>query len=128
MKILVDTSVWSLVLRRKTKELTPAQKACAFVVRELIYRNQVLLIGPIRQEILSGIRDAGMFERLREYLRAFDESEIISNDYDEAAICANRCIAAGIASSAVDMLICAVAIRLDAPILTTDQDFVRYAS
>ena len=33
----------------------------------------------------------------------------------------------GVACSTVDMMLCAIALRLDVPIFTTDPDFTRYA-
>ena len=48
-------------------------------------------------------------------------------DYEEAARASNRCRRVGIATSPVDMLICAVAQRHDWEILTADHDFSRYS-
>jgi predicted nucleic acid-binding protein len=48
-------------------------------------------------------------------------------DFEEAARANNTCRAAGVAGTLVDMLLCAVAARLDAPVFTTDADFTRYA-
>lgn len=127
MKVLVDTSVWSLALRRKRGDLSPSERGVTLLLSELIQAGEALLIGPIRQEILSGIGDAKTFESLRQYLRYFDDEALTADDYEEAAHCYNRCKAAGIAGSGVDMLLCAVAARLDVPILTTDADFYRYA-
>ncbi len=86
-----------------------------------------MLIGPIRQEILSGVRAESAFERLRDHLRAFDDEPLSFHDYEEAARCHNVCRAAGVAGSGVDFLLCAVALRRQAGIFTTDADFTRYA-
>ena len=64
---------------------------------------------------------------LRDYLRAFDESNLDVVDYEEAAHIRNQCRSRGIAGSAIDFLICAAASRRNWQIFTTDQDFVRYA-
>ena len=87
----------------------------------------MLLIGPVRQEILSGVRDDSTFDRLREHLRAFDDEPLNFDDYEEAARCHNVCRRAGVAGSSVDFLLCAVALRRHAEIFTTDVDFRRYA-
>jgi predicted nucleic acid-binding protein len=85
------------------------------------------MLGPIRQELLSGIREEGQFRKLREHLRAFNEHALDMADYEEAAHMNNRCRRRGIAGSAVDFLICAAAHRRRWAILTTDQDFPNYA-
>lgn len=81
------------------------------------------IIGPIRQEILSGIREPAQYEKLRDALRAFPDLELTSADYERAAELFNLCRRNGIQGSNTDFLICAVAERLDLAILTTDQDF-----
>ena len=57
MPALVDTCIWSLALRRRSKELTPSESALREELPELIEEGRVRLLGPIRQEILSGIRE-----------------------------------------------------------------------
>jgi predicted nucleic acid-binding protein len=76
--------------------------------------------------VLSGIREADRFDRLRDYLRAFDEPRLDVRDYEEAAQMHNRCRSKGIAGSAINFLICAVAHRRKWQVFTTDQDFERY--
>ena len=127
MRVLVDTSVWSLALRRNARELSRAERSLAGLLRDLVAEGRVAMVGPIRQEILSGVRDEKTFERLRVRLGAFPDEEIGTGDYEEAARCSNRCRAAGITGSAVDSLVCAVALRRGLAILTTDRDFTRYA-
>ena len=93
---------------------------------ELIREGRAQIVGAIRQELLSGIREEGQFHKLRNYLRAFDEPGIQVLDYEEAARLHNLCRGRGIAGSAIDFLICAVAQRRDWHIFTTDRDFERY--
>ena len=83
------------------------------------------IIGPIRQEVLSGIREAEKLEALRKVLAPFPDKDIVDIDYVDAARITNRCRSAGLAVSAIDALICAVAVRLESPIYSTDQDFRR---
>ena len=127
MKVLVDTSVWSLALRRAPKSLNPAEQALRDELAELIREDRALLMGPVRQELLSGFGDDIQFQRLREYLHAFDDVPLETGDYEEAARANNLCRAAGVAGSSVDFLICAVAVARTWPIFTSDRDFIRYA-
>ena len=82
--------------------------------------------GAPSQELLSGIREPEKFDKLRDYLRAFDDIHIDTADYEEAARCNHRCRAHGIAGSPIDFLICAVADRRRWQIFTTDTDFENY--
>lgn len=123
MKVLVDTSVWSLALRRDA----PEQGAHERELRELLREDRIVMIGPIRQELLSGIRSEAQFKQLRGKLRAFGDAGLEREDYEEAALCSNRCRAAGVQGGSVDFLICAAAQRRKLPVFTTDADFKHYA-
>jgi predicted nucleic acid-binding protein len=127
MRVLVDTSVWSLVLRRGRKDLEGEQKIYQREITRLSERMEALLIGAIRQEILSGIRDPDTYERVRLALRRFEDESVFTEDYEEAASMSNRCRLGGIVGSSVDFLICAVAHRMDLPILTRDSDFLLFS-
>ena len=69
--VLVDTSVWSLALRRKAADLSVRERVLAQILYQLIQEAQVQLLGSIRQEVLSGIRDKSVFDRIREHLGDF---------------------------------------------------------
>lgn len=125
MRVLVDTTLWSLALRRRRRKA--AEQVLVDELAELVKELRAVLIGPIRQEVLSGIPDAGQFETVRRHLAAFDDLPIDTQDYEEAARLFNVCRAKGIQGSHVDFLICAVAIRHSAPVFTTDRDFARNA-
>lgn len=119
MKVIVDTSVWSLALRREaTQSLAPVQE-----LRQLIHDHRVQMIGPIRQEILSGIRSESQFGKLRKHLESFPDLPIQTEDYVTAAQFFNRCRSEGVQGSNTDFLICAVAVRNGSCIFTTDKDF-----
>lgn len=120
MNVLVDTSVWSLALRRQHGQMSDSQVVTVSRLTELIRDNRVVLIGPVRQELLSGVRDDRAFESLQSNLAYFSDEPLRTADFEYAARCFNRCRAAGIASSAVDMLICAVAIQRSLSVYTTD--------
>jgi predicted nucleic acid-binding protein len=123
MSVVVDTSVWSLALRRRRSSLEPAAKELAELIRE----GRASMMGPIRQELLSGVPSEQQYEILREHLRPFPDVALEMGDYEEAASCFNRCRARGIQGSNTDFLICAVAIRRRMAILTTDADFSQFA-
>jgi len=126
MIILVDTSVWTVVFRRRFEQLGPEQRVYAAFLRQLIDLDLAGMIGPIRQEILSGIRDEASFDKLRTKLEVFDDIPIYRRDYEKAAWGLNHCQRAGISGGDIDLLFCAVAIRLNAPILTLDRDFLKF--
>jgi predicted nucleic acid-binding protein len=128
MFVLADTPVWSLALRRRDGVLSTKEQALTDALADLIREGRVQIVGPIRQELLSGIREEAEFKKLRDYLRAFDEPTLEVADYEEAAQMSNKCLARGIAGSAVDFLICAAAHRRGWALLTTDQDFRNYAA
>ena len=128
MMVLVDTSVWSLALRRKPEQLSPRERQLTGALAELIREGRVELLGPVRQELLSGIREEAQFRKLRDYLRAFPEHPLEAEDYEEAAHMNNRCRTRGITGSAIDFLICAAAHRRGWSIFATDRDFQNYAS
>jgi predicted nucleic acid-binding protein len=66
------------------------------------------------------------FEKLRNHLRAFDDPALGAEDYETAAEMHNRCRSRGVAGSAIDFLLCAVAELRQWQIFTTDRDFERY--
>lgn len=127
MNVLVDTTVWSLALRRKTRDLGAAEAAVVTELTHLIKEGRARMIGLVRQELLSGIKTAGQYEKLRDILRAFPDEQIGTPDYEAAGKAGNECRARGVAVSVSDMLICAVALARDWSIFTTDPDFKNYA-
>ena len=127
MRVLVDTTIWSLALRRRPAGRNAEENRLVGAWEELIRDGRIVLLGLIRQEILSGIADRRQFERLRDDLVAFPDEVILTSDHVRAAEHFNRCRTAGVAGSPVDFLICATSERLAVPIFTTDLDFPRFA-
>ena len=123
MSVIVDTSVWSLALRRKTR--TESSEIIE-QLSDLITNDQVVIIGAIRQEILSGVRHVEQFQKLRSYLGAFPDLTLNHNDYELAAEFFNTCRRNGVQGSNTDFLICAVAHRRRYSIFTTDKDFENF--
>jgi hypothetical protein len=106
---------------------TPTDSAIAERLLQLIDDNQVRIIGPIRQELLSGYTDKNSFERLRQKINYFPNEPIIDADYESAAEYSNFCRSKGIQGSHTDFLICAVSVRAKFHIYTTDKDFQHYS-
>lgn len=123
MKVLVDTSVWSLAFRRGRG----GESETVGELRHLIADGRVQMIGPIRQEILSGIREKKQFDELEARLGAFPDLPLAPADYVTAARYFNQCRRAGIQGSNTDFLICAVAARHRLAVFTTDKDFGLFA-
>lgn len=122
MRVLVDTSIWSLALRRRKQPQPPEAEELG----RLIAAHVVEIIGPIRQEILSGVKDKAQFERLQTHLDAFVDLPLTGEDYVTAAQFNNLCRAKGVQGSNTDFLICAVAVRHDLSVFTTDRDFPHF--
>ena len=122
MKVLVDTCIWSLALRRGQQKDNPLVREFISLIKDV----RVQLIGPIRQEILSGIKAKQQFDKLKNYLSAFPDLSIETNDYERAAEFYNMCRKAGIQGSNTDFLICAISANHDLPIFSVDKDFEQF--
>jgi predicted nucleic acid-binding protein len=127
MNVLIDTSVWSLALRRKNESLSSNERFLVAELSELIREGRARMIGLVRQELLSGIKATEQYEKLRLHLRSFPDEVVDTSDYEEAAKAGNRCRAKGVVVSIVDILLCAVASKRLWTIFTTDPDFSNYA-
>jgi len=128
VNVLVDTSVWSLALRRPPRKLSPAERMLVAELAELVREGRGRIIGIVRQELLSGIKSPSQFEQLQQTLRSFPDEPVSTADYESAASAGNRCRSAGIAVAVTDMLLCAVSELRGWPIFTSDSDFRRYAT
>ena len=125
MKVLVDTSVWSLALRRR--KTAADEDIIVSRLAELIENSLVVMIGPVRQELLSGISQESVYVNLRDKLGNFNDFPIYSYNYETAASYYNICRSNGVQGSHIDFLICAVAVSNDFLIFTTDDDYTNYA-
>jgi predicted nucleic acid-binding protein len=126
MQVIVDTSVWSLVLRRNAAPADAVQQAAVAALKDLIADARAMLMGPVRQELLCGIKDPAQFERLRSALAAFPDETLTTQDYERAAQLFNTCKARGVQGANTDFLICAVALERTLPIFSLDQDFMHF--
>ena len=122
MKVVVDSDVWSEAFRKLSGEPSPQRQMLA----DLVEGGQVQMLGCIRQEVLQGIRNPPVFERIRQRLRPLPDLEITFAEYELAAEFFNTCRMSGIQGSSTDFLICACSAAHNLPILTKDKDFERY--
>lgn len=92
MKVLIDTSVWSQALRRSSSEsLSTAQERVVNVLKELIHDSIIAMLGPVRQELLSGVKTQKQFETLQQILSVFSDETLLKEDYEQAAKNFNQC-------------------------------------
>jgi predicted nucleic acid-binding protein len=126
MNVLVDTSIWSLALRKNKNNKSSEQIEIINEFKELIKELRVKIIGPIRQEILSGIKDKNLFDKLKDKLKYFSDDNITTEDYEYGAELFNLCRSKGIQGSYTDFIICAIAVRKKYVIFTLDKDFENY--
>ena len=124
MRILVDTSIWSLALRRKSDIMNPE----AVTLRTFIEQGEdIYLLGIILQEVLQGIRNPKDFHALKGYFEAFPLIELAREDYVKAAELKNYLIKKGKQSSTIDALIASTAISYDCHLFAKDKDFEHIA-
>lgn len=126
MKLLVDTCVWSLMLRRRgATALSADEKNHVKSLSDAIHDGRIAMLGPIRQEVLSGIQDPGQFEKLRGALAAFRDEPLTTRHHEEGARLFNLCRSHGVECGTTDILLCAVAVAKQWEILTCDQGMLR---
>jgi predicted nucleic acid-binding protein len=126
MRLLVDTCVWSLALRRRDRAvLSSTEQRLLAALTEAIRDGRVVIVGPIRQEILSGIRNHAQFAKTKRLLDPFPDEPLSPAHYVEAARLYNLCRHHGLECGPVDMLLLAVAVRDGCAILTSDRGLLR---
>ncbi|MBI2067856.1 MAG: PIN domain-containing protein [Deltaproteobacteria bacterium] len=125
MNIIVDTSVWSLVLRRRqVNEKDPYVVA----FRSHIDRSDgIHLTGNILQELLDGVATDVDFEKLVRLLDPFPLVPLKRDSFIQASKLRSHCRRKGIQASPTDFLIAACCIENGYPLLTSDHDFLRIA-
>jgi len=126
--ILVDTSVLSLLFRRRRRDLSRDELPMVYALEELARSGLMVIIGPVRQEILSGIVTNEQFAALQSRLTVIDDLPMDAGTFVLAAQFYNACRAAAVAPGDIDMMICAAANEHSCEIFSSDPDFMRYAS
>lgn len=125
MTLLVDTSVWSLALRRDQDGAAPQVKA----LRAALQGDEIVVTtGLVLQELLQGF--AGPRAR-KDIIERFAALPLLSpdrHDHIDAAQLRNRCRRAGVQLGTIDALLAQLCLRHDITLLTTDNDFVHAAA
>ncbi|HSW28414.1 MAG TPA: PIN domain-containing protein [Longimicrobiales bacterium] len=124
MSLLVDTSVWSLALRRDAPPDLPEVRALGDA---LASGELVVTTGLILQEILQGFSGPRAREAILGRFRALPFLTPDRGDHIDAAALRNRCRRSGIQIGTIDALLAALCLRHGLSILTTDADFRRIA-
>lgn len=125
MNLVVDTSVWSMVLRRsRVEESSPYVHAFRSHVEA---DDGIFLTGNILQELLDGLRDKKEFDRLVKHIDPFPLISLERETYVAAAELRQRCRAKGVQVGPIDCLIATACIQESYPLLTADRDFLRIA-
>ena len=120
MTFLVDTSVWSLALRRDVE--STAQEVCA--LRDaLLGTAQVVTTGLLLQELLQGFAGPKARRQLLERFAALAFLQPDREDHIEAAEIRNACRRKGVQLGTIDALLVQLCLRHDLTLLTTDMDF-----
>ena len=120
MKIFVDTSVWSLALRR---DAPPGLPEVHFLADALKGDGDVYTTGLVIQELLQGFSGASAGEAIAAKLSSLAMIIPDLNDQMKAAALRNHCRRKGVQIGTIDALIARLAIRYDLALLTTDKDF-----
>ena len=124
MNVLVDTSVWSLALRR---DVPPDIKETQILARCLERQDVLFSTGIIVQELLQGFRGPKQRERLIEHFSGLPLIVPDLSDHVEAAALQTTCRRKGIQIGTIDAMLAQLAIGHDLELLTTDRDFALMA-
>lgn len=120
MTLLVDTSVWSLALRRDA----PADSAeVGGLRRALEGGDTVVTTGLILQELLQGFTGPRARKEIIERFAALPLLTPDRPDHIDAAELRNRCRRAGTQVGTIDALLAQLCVRYELTLLTTDHDF-----
>lgn len=124
MTIFVDTSVWSLALRRDAQNEGPEVQA---LKDALSGADVVVTTGLVLQELLQGFAGPKAGEQIVERFATLGLIQPDRQDHIAAAKLRNTCRRAGVQLGTVDALIAQLCIRHEAHLLSTDQDFAHAA-
>jgi len=124
MTLLVDTSVWSLALRRDVEANEPEVQE----LKDALFGSDVVVTtGLVLQELLQGFSGARAQAQIIERFSALPLLQPDRDDHIGAAALRNTCRQAGVQLGTVDALLAQLAVRHDLSLLTTDKDFTHAA-
>ncbi|GFE84737.1 ribonuclease VapC [Steroidobacter agaridevorans] len=124
MSLFVDTSVWSLFLRRDQPADLPEIVALR---RALESGERIVMTGLVLQELLQGFSGPKAREQIIDRFAAFPLLAANREDYIAAAALRNDCRKHGVQSGTIDALIAQLCVHHDLTLLTTDGDFSHIA-
>jgi len=120
VSLLVDTSVWSLALRRDVEQSAPEVVALRHA---LLGTDQVFTTGLVLQELLQGFAGPKDRAQLVDRLSALAFLQPVKEDHIEAAEVRNSCRRCGVQVGTIDALLIQLCRKNDLTLLTRDQDF-----
>jgi len=121
MTLLVDTSVWSLALRRDSPKRLPEIE---LLLTALNGGEIVVTTGLIVQELLQGFHGPRQRDQIIERFAALPILTPGRYDHIEAAGLRNKCRRSGVQIGTIDALLAQLCIRYETTLLTTDKDFL----
>ena len=125
MTLLVDTSVWSLALRRDQPPALPQIGA----LRAALEGDEIVVTtGLVLQELLQGIAGPRARQDIIEHFAALPMVSPDRQDHVDAADLRNTCRRAGVHIGTIDALLAQLCIRHELTLLTTDNHFVHAAA
>lgn len=124
MSLFVDTSAWSLALRRDTQS---EHAAVAILRRALLDGNTIVTTGIVIQELLQGFNGAKDQARIIDRLQVLPLLNPARETHIQAAMLRNACRRNGVQIGTIDALIAQLCIEHDLALLTADNDFVNAA-
>jgi len=124
MTLLVDTSVWSLALRRDAQATEPE----VHQLKDALFGSEmVVTTGLILQELLQGFLGPKAQAQIVERFAVLPLLQPDRDDHINAAALRNTCRRAGVQIGTVDALFAQLCIRHEVTLLTTDKDFAHAA-
>ena len=125
MTLLVDTSVWSLALRRDGAVTTPEVAA----LREAIEGSDVVVTtGLVLQELLQGFNGPKDRQAIMDRFGALPLIQPDRQDHVAAAEVRNACRRSGVQIGTIDALLIQLCGRHDLTLLSADKDFSNVAA
>ena len=121
MTLFVDTSVWSLALRRDEPRTEPEVLALRDALDD---GDEIVSTGLVLQELLQGFSGPKASAQLVLRFAAFPLLDPDRDDHVAAAALRNKCRRAGVQVGTIDALIAQLCIRHDLVLLSTDADFL----
>lgn len=119
MNVFVDTSVWSLALRRDTPPDLPE----VHELRRTLETGAACSTGLVLQELLQGFSKPKAHRQIIRHFAALPLLIPDREDHVHAAELRNVCRRRGIQIGTIDALLAQLCVRHELTMLTTDKDF-----